>query len=206
MLCFVAPSVFPSFFNEKRAYLPFFLKHIHSSISSYCFPSLLFTFKFSFSIYHTLILQTFSIISLISGTIGAFGVALLAIFDVHNFHDAHWIFTLVFFFGVAVNAIFNVLEIRCLAADYEQLSYIRRNTTAKLVLVAFGVGMLILGMSFWTNVSHFSQFLQLQWGCSWLYAMIQTTPPIATAMLLTPLLLCWNGWSLSSSLCSLSAT
>lgn len=70
-------------------------------------------------------------------------MALLAIFNVHDFHPEHWVFTVVFIVGVALNAIANTVEIRYLAETYWHLRYIRRNTIAKIVLVSLGVGMIL---------------------------------------------------------------
>jgi len=90
-----------------------------------------------------------SILSLIFGSIAAVALALLSIFNVHDYHSAHWAFTLVFILGVAANAICNAMEIRYLSQSYVEHAYIRRNSIAKLVLVAIGVVFaIIMGVLF----------------------------------------------------------
>jgi hypothetical protein len=84
--------------------------------------------------------KIFAILSIVFGTIAAIALSGLAIFDVHNFHSAHWAFTALFIVDVFLNGLFNLFEIKYLSRGHYQLGYLRRNAFAKLIISSIALG------------------------------------------------------------------
>lgn len=55
--------------------------------------------------------RVFSILAIIGSLIGAAGLLFLSIFDTKRFSRAHRIFLLVFIVGIALSAIFSIMEV-----------------------------------------------------------------------------------------------
>lgn len=55
--------------------------------------------------------RVFSVLAIICGLIGGFGLLFLSIFDTKRFPNEHRIFLLVFIVGVGFSAIFSVIEV-----------------------------------------------------------------------------------------------
>jgi hypothetical protein len=56
--------------------------------------------------------RVFSILAIIGALIGGAGLILLSVFDTKRFPSAHRLFLLVFIVGVALSAIFSIIEVR----------------------------------------------------------------------------------------------
>ncbi len=55
--------------------------------------------------------RVFSVLAIICGLVGGFGLLFLSIFDTKRFPKEHRIFLLVFIVGVGFSAIFSVIEV-----------------------------------------------------------------------------------------------
>ncbi|KIJ49728.1 hypothetical protein M422DRAFT_224824 [Sphaerobolus stellatus SS14] len=92
--------------------------------------------------------RVFSVLSIIGSLIGGAGLILLSIFDTKRHMKAHRAFLLVFMVGVALSAIFTILEFRWLNKAHARrsrrlrFSYIAKGTIAGILIllsIAFGV-------------------------------------------------------------------
>ncbi|KAH0834242.1 hypothetical protein J3R83DRAFT_11570 [Lanmaoa asiatica] len=73
------------------------------------------------------------------------GLALLSGFDTGRHPTEHLIFLLVFMVGVALSAIFTVIEFRWLARDYAEIEKLKRAYIAKAVI---GLTLVVLAVAF----------------------------------------------------------
>ncbi|KAF7773333.1 hypothetical protein Agabi119p4_5500 [Agaricus bisporus var. burnettii] len=88
-----------------------------------------------------------SIFAIIGSFIGGLGLILLSIFDTGRFTSAHRAFLLVFIVGVALSAIFTILEFYFLSRDFAELRELRFAYIMKAVIaltliclaIAFGI-------------------------------------------------------------------
>ncbi|KAF7327462.1 hypothetical protein MKEN_00324500 [Mycena kentingensis (nom. inval.)] len=89
----------------------------------------------------------FSILAVLSSMLGGGGLILLSIFDTKRYVHLHRVFLLLFMLGVALSALFTVIEYRWIAKDYRWLRQLRVAYLAKgliafvlvVLAVAFGV-------------------------------------------------------------------
>lgn len=91
--------------------------------------------------------RAFSILAILGSFIGGVGLILLSVLDTKRFPSAHRIFLLVFMVGVALSAIFTVVEFYWLSKDFREHTKLKRAYIAKAVIalilvclaIAFGV-------------------------------------------------------------------
>ncbi|THH21269.1 hypothetical protein EW146_g235 [Bondarzewia mesenterica] len=89
----------------------------------------------------------FSYLSILGSVIGGAGLILLSIFDTKRHTSLHRAFLLVFIVGVALSAIFSIVEFRWISRSYAQekqlkIAYIAKAVIAFLLIVlaiAFGI-------------------------------------------------------------------
>ncbi|KIJ15157.1 hypothetical protein PAXINDRAFT_12073 [Paxillus involutus ATCC 200175] len=93
--------------------------------------------------------RVLGILAIVGAFIAMWGLVLLSGFDIQRYPTLHSIFLLVFMLGVALSALFTVLEYRWLAHDYAHMHKLRRAYIAKAVIggtlvvlaIVFGVAM-----------------------------------------------------------------
>ncbi|KIL67468.1 hypothetical protein M378DRAFT_185555 [Amanita muscaria Koide BX008] len=78
--------------------------------------------------------QVFSSLSISSAFIGGIGLILLSILDTRRFTSEHRAFLLVFIVGVALSAIFTIVEYRWLSRDFIYASHLRIAYMAKAII------------------------------------------------------------------------
>jgi len=81
----------------------------------------------------------FSMISIVFGSIAALALILLSILDADYHSTAHWVFTVIFIVGVALNAVFFVAEINSLSHDHYHIHDLKKSRDIKLGLVSAGI-------------------------------------------------------------------
>jgi len=85
-------------------------------------------------------------LAVLGSFIGGCGLILLSVFDTKRFPSPHRIFLLVFMLGVAVSAIFTIVEYRWISKDFVQVRKLKIAYTAKaiiatlLILLSFAFG------------------------------------------------------------------
>lgn len=84
-----------------------------------------------------------SILAIIFGSLGSISLVLLTIMDVFHHHTAHWVFTAGFVVLVAINTVFNGIEVAYLSRDYPGYGRLRTSAILKAVLISFGVAFAI---------------------------------------------------------------
>ncbi|KAF9237787.1 Frag1/DRAM/Sfk1 [Melanogaster broomeanus] len=89
--------------------------------------------------------RVLGILAVVGAFIAMWGLILLSGFDTARYPTLHSVFLLVFMFGVALSAIFTVLEFRWLAHDYADMRKLRRAYVAKAVI---GGALVLLGIAF----------------------------------------------------------
>ena len=98
---------------------------------------------------HHLLELIFGRLAIVGAVIAMCGLALLSGFDTMRYPTEHLIFLLVFIIGVALSAIFTVIEFRWLAHDYAEIEKLKRAYVAKavigLTLVALAI---VFGVTF----------------------------------------------------------
>ncbi|KAG2017753.1 hypothetical protein CC2G_007236 [Coprinopsis cinerea AmutBmut pab1-1] len=75
--------------------------------------------------------------------LGACGLILLAVFDTKRYESAHRAFLLVFMVGVALSAIFTIVEYRWISKDYSLIKSLRAAYWAKFILVTILIALAI---------------------------------------------------------------
>ncbi|KAF8478863.1 Frag1/DRAM/Sfk1, partial [Gautieria morchelliformis] len=91
--------------------------------------------------------RVFAWLAICGTLLGGMGLILLSIFDTKRHHKLHRVFLLIFVLGVALSAIFSVLEFRWLNKHYTyfprlQCSYITKTIIVLILIIlaiAFGV-------------------------------------------------------------------
>ncbi|KAG6918641.1 hypothetical protein DXG01_012760 [Tephrocybe rancida] len=83
---------------------------------------------------------TLSILAIFGSLIGAAGLILLTVFDTLRYPTAHRIFLLVFIVGVALSAIFTVIEYRWISKGFREV----RKLKIAYIMKAVIAGILIL--------------------------------------------------------------
>ncbi|KAF8577642.1 hypothetical protein K439DRAFT_1664126 [Ramaria rubella] len=89
--------------------------------------------------------SAFALISIFGAALGGMGLILLSIFDTKRHRRAHRAFLLVFIVGVALSAIFTVLEFHWLKKHHAPLYKLRRSYIAKSLIVSV---LIILAIAF----------------------------------------------------------
>ncbi|KAF7972534.1 hypothetical protein HWV62_17836 [Athelia sp. TMB] len=90
--------------------------------------------------------RVLSSLAILGAFIGGAGLILLTVFDTLRHHALHRAFLLVFILGVALSAIFTVLEYRWISRDFADVRKLRRAYVAKgaiagvLIVLAVGFG------------------------------------------------------------------
>ena len=90
--------------------------------------------------------RVLSSLAILGALIGGAGLVLLTVFDTLRHHTLHRTFLLVFILGVALSAIFTVLEYRWISHDFTEVRKLRRAYVAKgmiagvLIVLAIGFG------------------------------------------------------------------
>ncbi|KAF9000711.1 Frag1/DRAM/Sfk1 [Cyathus striatus] len=85
-------------------------------------------------------------LAVLGSFIGGCGLILLSVFDTKRFPSLHRVFLLVFMLGVAVSAIFTIVEYRWISKDFVQVRKLKIAYTAKaiiatlLILLSFAFG------------------------------------------------------------------
>nr|GAT50192.1 predicted protein [Mycena chlorophos] len=92
--------------------------------------------------------EVYGVLATVGAFIGGAGLILLSVFDTKRFPHLHRVFLLVFMAGVAISALFTVVEYRWLSKDYEFLRELRIAYVVKgvfvLVLVALAIAFGVL--------------------------------------------------------------
>ncbi|KAI0058639.1 hypothetical protein BV25DRAFT_1810509 [Artomyces pyxidatus] len=89
--------------------------------------------------------SVFSYLAILGSFIGGMGLILLSIFDTLRHQSAHRVFLLVFMVGVALSAIFTIIEFRWLSKDYQYAAQLRRAYIAKAIIAS---ALIILAIAF----------------------------------------------------------
>ncbi|KAK0485123.1 Frag1/DRAM/Sfk1 [Armillaria novae-zelandiae] len=90
--------------------------------------------------------RIFGHLAMFGSFVGGCGLILLSIFDTKRYTSLHRIFLLVFMLGVAISAIFTVIEFRWLSRDFQRVRTLKIAYLAKaiiatiLILLAFAFG------------------------------------------------------------------
>jgi len=87
--------------------------------------------------------QVFSVLAILGSFIGGAGLILLSVFDTKRFSSAHRIFLLVFMVGVALSAIFTVVEFYWLSKDFAEHTKLKRAYLAKGI-----IGLILIALAF----------------------------------------------------------
>ncbi|KAH9481481.1 Protein sfk1 [Psilocybe cubensis] len=95
--------------------------------------------------------RVFSILAIIGSLIGAVGLLFLSIFDTKRFSRAHRVFLLVFIVGVALSAIFSIMEYRWVSKDFVDQSRLRIAYFAKAIIA---ITLIILAIAFGITLFH----------------------------------------------------
>ncbi|KDQ57226.1 hypothetical protein JAAARDRAFT_288911 [Jaapia argillacea MUCL 33604] len=93
--------------------------------------------------------RVFGILAIVGAFIGGIGLILLSIFDTKRHPSLHRLFLLIFMLGVALSAIFTILEFRFISKDFQHLralkyAYIAKGliaTTLIILAIAFGAAL-----------------------------------------------------------------
>ncbi|KAH7928054.1 hypothetical protein BV22DRAFT_226996 [Leucogyrophana mollusca] len=93
--------------------------------------------------------RVLSSLAIFGSFIGMWGLVLLSGFDTKRYPSAHRFFLLLFMLGVAISALFTILEYRWLAHDFADVRQLKRAYLAKAIIagaliacaVAFGVAL-----------------------------------------------------------------
>jgi len=107
-----------------------------------------------------------AISSIIAGIISAIGLILLTIFNDMTHDTEHWIFSLVFFLGLAASAALKVSEIGLLSHDHFMINHLRRSYKTKIILVATAVVLLIAFLILTGVCNKFKDQSHLTSGCN----------------------------------------
>jgi Co/Zn/Cd efflux system component len=91
--------------------------------------------------------RVFSWLAILGSVIGGAGLILLSVFDTDRHHNLHRIFLVVFMVGVALSAIFTILEFRWISKDFHgvrrlRIAYIMKGVIATVLIalsIAFAV-------------------------------------------------------------------
>jgi len=91
----------------------------------------------------------FCYLAILGSVIGAVGLILLTIFDTKRHTSAHRAFLLVFMVGVAISAIFTIIEYRWISKDFREIrrlkiAYIAKAIIATILIlmaIAFGIAL-----------------------------------------------------------------
>jgi len=91
--------------------------------------------------------RTFSILAILGSFIGGCGLILLSIFDTKRHPSLHRVFLLVFIVGVALSAIFTIVEFRWISKDFVEVRKLKTAYSAKAIIatalivlaIAFGI-------------------------------------------------------------------
>ncbi|KAI5889011.1 uncharacterized protein SCHCODRAFT_02357467 [Schizophyllum commune H4-8] len=117
--------------------------------------------------------RVFSILAILGSAIGGAGLILLSIFDTKRHTTLHRVFLLVFIVGVALSAIFTIVEFRWLSKDLPYLQKLKTSYIVKAIItstlivlaIAFGITM------YWSN----DVGAILEWTISFLYTFYLLT-------------------------------
>ncbi|KIM84311.1 hypothetical protein PILCRDRAFT_818651 [Piloderma croceum F 1598] len=88
--------------------------------------------------------RVLSSLAIVGSFIGGLGLILLTIFDTKRHPSLHRVFLLIFMVGVAMSAVFSVLEFRWISKDFEEVRKLKQAYIAKaiiagaLILLAIG--------------------------------------------------------------------
>ncbi|KAF8510835.1 Frag1/DRAM/Sfk1 [Gautieria morchelliformis] len=89
--------------------------------------------------------KVFAWLAICGALLGGVGLILLSIFDTKRHNKLHRVFLLIFVLGVALSAIFSVLEFRWLNKHYTYFPRLRRSYIAKTIIVFI---LIILAIAF----------------------------------------------------------
>lgn len=89
--------------------------------------------------------RIFGRLAIVGAFIAMLGLAFLSGFDTGRYPTEHMIFLLVFMVGVALSAIFTVIEFRWLAHDFEEVEKLKRAYIAKAIV---GLSLVVLAIAF----------------------------------------------------------
>ncbi|KAI0267704.1 Frag1/DRAM/Sfk1 [Gloeopeniophorella convolvens] len=112
--------------------------------------------------------KAFSYLAILGSVIGGIGLVLLSIFDTKRHMHAHRAFLLVFMVGVALSAIFTIIEYRWLSKEYRWAAQLRRAYIAKAIIA--GV-LIILAIAFAICLSQDGHFQEVGAVLEWVIAM-----------------------------------
>jgi MFS family permease len=84
--------------------------------------------------------RVFSSLAILGSFIGGAGLILLSIFDTKRHHNLHDVLLLVFIVGVALSAIFTIVEFRWISKDFKYVALLKRSYRMKAIIA----GILIL--------------------------------------------------------------
>lgn len=105
--------------------------------------------------------KVFAGLAIFGAVLGGAGLILLSIFDTKRHVHLHRVFLLIFMVGVAISAIFTVLEFRWLNKNYTHSRRLRRSYITKAVIVSV---LIVLAIAFGTVMdSHHEVGAILEW-------------------------------------------
>lgn len=111
--------------------------------------------------------RVLSIISVLGSIMAAAGLILLSIFDTKRHVTLHRVFLFIFMLGVAISAIFTVIEFRWISKGYTEIRALKKAYKMKLVLVII---LLALAIAFGVNLGRrINAAAVLEWTISFLF-------------------------------------
>ncbi|KAF5327275.1 hypothetical protein D9619_004241 [Psilocybe cf. subviscida] len=88
--------------------------------------------------------RVFSILAILGALIGGAGLILLSVFDTKRFPSVHRIFLLVFIVGVALSAIFSIVEYRWISKDFSNFQRLKIAYIAKGIIASILIALAIV--------------------------------------------------------------
>ncbi|TRM70351.1 Frag1/DRAM/Sfk1 [Schizophyllum amplum] len=117
--------------------------------------------------------KVFSILAILGSVIGGAGLILLSIFDTKRHTTLHRLFLLIFIVGVALSAIFTIVEFRWLAKD---LPYLRKIKMSYMIKSVLATVLIVLAIAFGITLYYYNDVgAILEWTISFLYTFYLLT-------------------------------
>ena len=111
--------------------------------------------------------KVFSILAVLGSVMAAAGLILLSVFDTKRYVTLHRVFLFVFMLGVAISAIFTVVEFRWISKGYSEIRALKKAYKMKLMLVII---LIILAVAFGVTLrSRINAAAVLEWTISFLF-------------------------------------
>ncbi|KAH6913150.1 Frag1/DRAM/Sfk1 [Coprinopsis sp. MPI-PUGE-AT-0042] len=111
--------------------------------------------------------RVLSILAILGSVMAAAGLILLSIFDTKRHATLHRVFLFIFMLGVALSAIFTVIEFRWISKEYREMRALKKAYKLKVVLVII---LIALAIAFGVNLSkRIDAAAVLEWTISFIF-------------------------------------